>query len=488
MDGFALHATRRLGSDRTMTRDAVMRALLGAGFEVSRNVPNRLSATRTPKAGIMSREFPIEVTVGFARFEKMTDVYLRVADSSGAGVVKGLLGNSAQDTLQEVVRVIDDALSKLGNEVTADVPEVLAPGALSTVTSTLRAHEQSLPGFLGRTLLMRDEKDRTRFVFRSPRGTAVLSGSTLDSSIVLGEAIVQRKGLPEDLADSLDDLVLRMWLASADRSDSLKIEPELSESATRAFEFLDEQVRLRTALPQRIVQTCLACGNQTTMNRDFREATEKADEVTRGVGAFSGFMMVGSVAGVIAVANRLLFDPRSVRPTFVCRRCEGMECDELIVSICPVCRKVVEDPVLGKCPHCGENLHSLCPTCERFLSDQDLKDAAASANTCAYCCADLAAALREPVWLTEQDIAGAIAAEPTGEIAELVRAGMVAYATCPPVAPPGSPPVSQNESTPAPSPASWYADPRGRHQHRYFDGAAWTSFVADAGVQSLDPL
>jgi len=36
--------------------------------------------------------------------------------------------------------------------------------------------------------------------------------------------------------------------------------------------------------------------------------------------------------------------------------------------------------------------------------------------------------------------------------------------------------------------AEWYADPMGRHQYRYWDGATWTEHVADDGVQSDDPL
>lgn len=35
--------------------------------------------------------------------------------------------------------------------------------------------------------------------------------------------------------------------------------------------------------------------------------------------------------------------------------------------------------------------------------------------------------------------------------------------------------------------ADWYRDPAGRHEYRYWDGAAWTDHVADAGVQSMDP-
>ncbi len=40
----------------------------------------------------------------------------------------------------------------------------------------------------------------------------------------------------------------------------------------------------------------------------------------------------------------------------------------------------------------------------------------------------------------------------------------------------------------ATAPPAWYADPMGRHEYRYWDGAAWTVHVADAGEQSTDPL
>ena len=34
----------------------------------------------------------------------------------------------------------------------------------------------------------------------------------------------------------------------------------------------------------------------------------------------------------------------------------------------------------------------------------------------------------------------------------------------------------------------WFEDPTGRHQHRYWDGTAWTPDVADNGQASVDPL
>ena len=43
---------------------------------------------------------------------------------------------------------------------------------------------------------------------------------------------------------------------------------------------------------------------------------------------------------------------------------------------------------------------------------------------------------------------------------------------------------------PAPEPqqaGGWWPDPYGKHQHRYYDGRAWTGHVADNGQASFDP-
>jgi hypothetical protein len=64
-------------------------------------------------------------------------------------------------------------------------------------------------------------------------------------------------------------------------------------------------------------------------------------------------------------------------------------------------------------------------------------------------------------------------------------------------APAGSAEAAGQASSPAPgsapqapvvAPAQWYPDPSGRHQYRYWDGAVWTTRVADEGVESNDSL
>jgi uncharacterized protein YxjI len=43
-------------------------------------------------------------------------------------------------------------------------------------------------------------------------------------------------------------------------------------------------------------------------------------------------------------------------------------------------------------------------------------------------------------------------------------------------------------SSPPNTPANWFADPTGRHQHRYWDGTAWTDLVSDDGITAHDPI
>ena len=53
--------------------------------------------------------------------------------------------------------------------------------------------------------------------------------------------------------------------------------------------------------------------------------------------------------------------------------------------------------------------------------------------------------------------------------------------------PPGAAPPTPPPTSP-PSPAGWFPDPNGRHEHRYFNGRTWTADVADAGRRAVDPL
>ena len=52
----------------------------------------------------------------------------------------------------------------------------------------------------------------------------------------------------------------------------------------------------------------------------------------------------------------------------------------------------------------------------------------------------------------------------------------------------GAEPVLYGAEPMSSYPANWYADPMGRHELRYWDGAEWTEHVSDQGRTGTDPL
>jgi predicted nucleic-acid-binding Zn-ribbon protein len=59
-----------------------------------------------------------------------------------------------------------------------------------------------------------------------------------------------------------------------------------------------------------------------------------------------------------------------------------------------------------------------------------------------------------------------------------------------PIAPdpsPNEPPLASAAPIRPPQ-GRWHPDPLGRHEHRYWDGASWTSHVSDQGIRGTDPM
>lgn len=99
------------------------------------------------------------------------------------------------------------------------------------------------------------------------------------------------------------------------------------------------------------------------------------------------------------------------------------------------------------------------------------------------------AAVDEPAgWAAAPDEAADAAADTTdSSIADLA-----AQVSEPEPEPEPEPAVAEPAAEAAPAaestvPAGWYADPSGRFELRYWDGAAWTEHVSRAGQQFTDP-
>jgi hypothetical protein len=77
-----------------------------------------------------------------------------------------------------------------------------------------------------------------------------------------------------------------------------------------------------------------------------------------------------------------------------------------------------------------------------------------------------------------------IDAAPTAAASTVAAQPAAQGTSTPPSSPPPPPPQSP---PPPPTPAQWAPDPFGRHEHRWWDGTAWTEHVANRGERSTDP-
>jgi hypothetical protein len=101
----------------------------------------------------------------------------------------------------------------------------------------------------------------------------------------------------------------------------------------------------------REVFTCRDCGLERIVNPDFqqRASTIKALQnatglmgVTVGTGGINAFVVVGKLLNLSALS-----------PPTPCRRCEGVDADVSLATICPKCKTIRRDAVLTTCGERG---------------------------------------------------------------------------------------------------------------------------------------
>jgi Protein of unknown function (DUF2510) len=80
----------------------------------------------------------------------------------------------------------------------------------------------------------------------------------------------------------------------------------------------------------------------------------------------------------------------------------------------------------------------------------------------------------------EMDSAPKAAASP-------VAAQSAGQEASPPPSPTPTAPPPVSAPPPPPTPPQWAPDPFGRHEHRWWDGTAWTEHVANRGERTTDP-
>ena len=455
MDSIVLTSERHLGVGSAQARAAVIRSLRAQEFTLTGEQVSSVGAKRGSQVlgSVQPKKLPITVKVTFHPDGDGCLLVVRLADAwrSGVGKVWGL-NAPYRHVLEQVQRHLDDELTPIAvvgadfsvNEVATGTPD----NAILTKANVIFGRAGSAvvdkaDGLLDGPSVGTAPKSLEEVVLRSPRGTATLDRAGVQGLFTVGLLVSRAPGsMPANLARDVEALSGRLETAvSAHPEGRLVI--EVSEGEVPVAEFLGQQAAIREKLPQRTLQVCTTCKFEKVVNPDFQKLQDRnrrKQVLTSAVGAtvsksgISPFFLVGTMLKLKNADN-----------PFVCPRCQGLEADMSVVTYCPQCGERRGEPVLRRCQRCKHNFGPAGPSSEEFWGPEETP------------------ALGAPPVLA---LTSGSATEPP----QRERPVAPTAALAPPL------PIS----------SGWYADTTGRHQHRYWDGARWTSFVADNGVPAHD--
>ena len=133
------------------------------------------------------------------------------------------------------------------------------------------------------------------------------------------------------------------------------VEIRVGDADRRTLDLLNEQVRIRKALPVRELHVCTTCRNEQVTNPDLARLMRRIGRLDSVVGV-GATVTAASIQPFVVVGSLLKL--ARLEPDWVCARCQGLSSTEGIVTYCPACGGLRREAILGICPDCGADLRS----------------------------------------------------------------------------------------------------------------------------------
>ena len=373
MPSITLDAERRVAADIGRVRTAAVDVLRRLGFRVTSEMATVVEAQRgsaVRSAMLMPDQVPVGVRLQLAVEPGGTSFLLHVTDRSVSAVVLGVQG-PYQAAFQVLLLAFDQALGGLdpkaaalgfaeprwwvrGRNVDAlerghAVGQRLVGGAAARISERLSGGPRSTgpSGWSGYDGL----------VLSCEAGEVTLDMPTARTLLAIPVMIGSRPGsLPPPLTAKVEQLaaLIESRLGAGGRGTLLV---RIPEDQRKTFEFLHQQLGIRSQLPVRTLCVCRDCKNPKVVNLDLQRLREKNRNLkilasVVGMSAGHGDPNPFTVFGTV-------FRQAKLDPDFVCGRCESTEADEQPVTFCPGCGDLRKEPVLVTCSKCGHDFRDL---------------------------------------------------------------------------------------------------------------------------------
>jgi hypothetical protein len=440
-----MELVRTVAAPVATVRTALTKTLREQRFELTAERLTSIEGKRGSQlaAGALQlKKSPVGIKIELSGETQSTTVAVHLFDRWRAPGGKAWGSNRTySDIFTEIARALDACLVCVDPAVVLPAPEFHSTagniGLLerTNVASGNAGHKAAhrVDQWLGGSAA--EKPTGPQVVIAAPDAEAILDAMRVQGMLTVALLISRIQGsMPPALAADVERVVgeIERFVDAAAPGTVPVI--QITAADKPVVTFLNDQARIRDALPLRTLQKCTTCRHEKVVNPDYQRLVERNRKI-RGLSGFLGASVSASGVSPFILVGRIL-PLVKMDPEYVCPRCQGLDAEERLVVFCP---------------NCGER-----------------RDEAAL-RTCQRCQHDFRTALEpETLW------------HPLGTAAE-----RFAPPAAPPL-PPVTPPAPIAAAAPEAFPAGFYADPGGRCEARWWDGYQWTAQVIINGQPGVD--
>jgi hypothetical protein len=476
----ALDLERTLSAEVDRVRATLLTAFRGLGFEILTSPRSGIEARRgSAVKAVYGSDTPVRAAVSLVGHARTCRVHIHLAATGLVLANQSTVRDGYAETFRQIQEVLDAALCGLDPLAATTWPEgefTLGRGAVrEQARGELSAVAGRVPGALGASLRSLVPGQDSAVLVVTPGVVARLDPDEVQTHLAVATMIAGTPGaLPDNLAHDMEEVALTLARAAAAPTPPLT-RVDVPPAHRPVYVFVHQQVLLRAQLPLREMQRCRECRFERVVNPDYQKMVRRNRRWQKITG-LAGLTVTTQGVNMLLVAGRL-FNLRQVDPDYVCPRCQGMQADVTLATICPGCGEVNRDPVLRRCPRTGcgfDFLGLLQDPPPLWRTPDELPEVPAVS----------AVPIDRPPPTPELTGPPAATAPSDAVPTEGVAAGTVAVA--PWQVPSATVAPADPVTSPQASPAGWYPDPWGRHPLRYFDSSGWTGWASAGGAAFVD--
>ena len=437
-----MELVRTVAAPVATVRTALTRTLRAQRFELTAERLTSIEGKRGSQlaAGALQlKKSPVGIKIDLGSEGEVTTVAVHLFDRWRAPGGKAWGTNRTYaDIFTEIAQALDTSLVAVDPDVVLSAPEFNSTAA----DVALLERTNSATGNAGQKAVQRVDQwlggsapskaTGPQVVIAAPDAEAILDAMRVQGMMTVALLISRVPGsMPPALAADVERVVgeIERYLDTA--APGMVPVIQIGTADKPVITFLNDQARIRDALPLRTLQTCTTCRLEKLVNPDYQRLVERNRKI-KGLTGFLGASISKSGVSPFILVGRIL-PLVKMDPEFVCQRCQGLDAEERVVCFCPNCGERRDEPALRTCQRCQHDFRKALEP--------------------------------ETLWL------------PVGTAAERFAPPPPAAEPVPPLAPVFPPPAF---------PAGYYADPDGRCEARWWDGYQWTSQVIVNGQPGVD--